>query len=299
MSDQAHTEAPGESQGGAAPPPAADNANGDIEVRARQMGWRPREEFRGPDNKWVDAAEFVERGENWVPYLQERNRYAQRQMEAQQKEIDELKSMVAEGNDRLRRSEQIGYKRAMRELEQRKAEAISNADPQEVRRIDQEIQELGPEPKPAAPTAQQQAGRPAPEVVEWVDNNPWVKATGRAWRMAVEELTEVQRESPMLPLADALAEVKKRIMPLFVRDTRRDNGDGADDPPARRNNPPPVNRSSSVSGRSRAAPRSFEAMPENVKAQYVKEQRVLEGKGQPLTKEEYASYYWEQFPEEG
>lgn len=296
MSDQEQVTAG--DQGTAAPPGPAGNANGDIEIKARQMGWRPREEFRGPDHKWVDAEEFVERGESWVPYLKERNSYFERTVQTQQKEIDELKGMIAEGNDRLRRSEQIGYKRAMRELEQRKSEAIANADPVEVRRVEAEIQELGPEPKPAQQAAQANQ-RPAPEVTEWVENNPWVRQTGRAWRMAVEELNEVQRDAPMMPLADQLAEVKKRIMPLFVRDAARAEN-GADEPGARRNNPPPVNRSGSVGGRSsRVAPRSFEAMPDNVRAQYEKEKRVLDGKGQPLTKEEYASYYWEQFPEDG
>lgn len=298
MSDQQQVETSDE-RGPAAPSPPANNeaGNGDIEVKARQMGWRPREEFRGPDSKWVDAETFVERGESWVPYLKERNGYFERTVQSQQKEIDDLKGMIAEGNERLRRSEQIGYKRAMRELEARKAEAISNADQQEVRRVEAEIQELGPEPKPPETPAQP---RVAPEVSEWVENNAWVRESRRSWQMAVDELTEVQKERPFLPLSDALAEVKRRIMPLFVRDTgRREDSDGADDPPARRNNPPPVNRSGSVSGRSRAAPRSFEAMPDNVKAQYDKERRVLDGKGQPLSKEEYASYYWEQFPEDG
>lgn len=297
MSDQQQVETGDER--GAAPPPPADNANGDIEIKARQMGWRPREEFRGPDHKWVDAETFVERGESWVPYLKERNGYFERTVQSQQKEIDELKGMIAEGNERLRRSEQIGYKRAMRELEARKAEAISNADQQEVRRVEAEIQELGPEPKPTEQTPA--APRVAPEVTEWVENNPWVRESRRSWQMAVDELTEVQKERPFLPLSDALAEVKRRVMPLFVRDAapRQDHDNGAAEEPVRRNNPSPVTRSGSVNGRSRVAPRSFEAMPENVKAQYEKERRVLEGKGQPLSKEEYASYYWEQFPEDG
>jgi hypothetical protein len=191
----------------------ADNANGDIEVKARQMGWRPREEFRGPDARWVDAATFVERGDSWVPFLQERNKFFERTVETQQREIDDLKGMIAEGNDRLRRSEQIGYKRAMRELEARKAEAISNADPQEVRRVEQEIQELGPEPKASQQPAQQKP-KIDPIAAEWVANNPWVREDSLAWETAEKMLNRVQAAMPGISLEEQLAEVKRRVMPM-------------------------------------------------------------------------------------
>jgi hypothetical protein len=41
----------------------------DIEVSAREMGWRPKEEFQGEEAKWVDAQTFVSRGENFIPLL--------------------------------------------------------------------------------------------------------------------------------------------------------------------------------------------------------------------------------------
>ena len=33
------------------------------EGEAREMGWRPKEEWQGEPEKWRDAKEFVERGE--------------------------------------------------------------------------------------------------------------------------------------------------------------------------------------------------------------------------------------------
>ena len=41
----------------------------DIEQTARDMGWRPQEEFRGEASKWVDAQTFVSSGENFLPIL--------------------------------------------------------------------------------------------------------------------------------------------------------------------------------------------------------------------------------------
>ena len=41
----------------------------EVEQAAREMGWRPKEEFRGDTAKWVDAETFVSRGENFIPIL--------------------------------------------------------------------------------------------------------------------------------------------------------------------------------------------------------------------------------------
>jgi hypothetical protein len=46
----------------------------DTEVRARTMGWVPKEEYKGNPDNWRDANEFVRRGEEILPIVQERNR---------------------------------------------------------------------------------------------------------------------------------------------------------------------------------------------------------------------------------
>ena len=32
-----------------------------VEDEAKDMGWRPQEEFSGDESKWIEAREFVER----------------------------------------------------------------------------------------------------------------------------------------------------------------------------------------------------------------------------------------------
>jgi hypothetical protein len=50
-----------------------DNVSQEIETEARNMGWVPREDFRGAEDKWVDANEFVERGKHVMPLLKKNN----------------------------------------------------------------------------------------------------------------------------------------------------------------------------------------------------------------------------------
>lgn len=45
----------------------------DVEVQARELGWTPKEEFRGDPEKWTDASTFVERGQHVLPILKKNN----------------------------------------------------------------------------------------------------------------------------------------------------------------------------------------------------------------------------------
>jgi hypothetical protein len=46
-----------------------------IEQQAKEMGWRPKDQFKGDPDKWVDAEEYVERGEHVLPIVRaERDR---------------------------------------------------------------------------------------------------------------------------------------------------------------------------------------------------------------------------------
>jgi hypothetical protein len=41
----------------------------ELDAQAREMGWRPKEEFKGSEDKWVDAKTFVDRGEHVLPIV--------------------------------------------------------------------------------------------------------------------------------------------------------------------------------------------------------------------------------------
>lgn len=45
-----------------------------VEAKAREMGWSPRENWKGPEDKWIDAETFVENGEKILPIVNAHNR---------------------------------------------------------------------------------------------------------------------------------------------------------------------------------------------------------------------------------
>ena len=78
----------------------------EVETKARTMGWLPKEKFKGPESSWVDAEQYVKRGEEILPILKANNdKLVQRvtqtetannelreQLQAATEAIEELKS---------------------------------------------------------------------------------------------------------------------------------------------------------------------------------------------------------------
>lgn len=299
---------------------APDNA-AEVEARALRMGWQPREKYRGPADKWVPAEEFIERGERMMPLLLERNRSLDRTVANLERQLAEQGGTLASLVKSTRRAEEVGYKRAMRELQERRAKAVADGDTTEFNKVEQEIADLGePPPKETAPAAPGTGGAPGgapggnggaqldPVVAAWMRQNTWFQRDPIANAAAIAALSVVEREFPGQSLEENLAEVTERMRTRFPehfggaqrrRAAEQETGDGEGagevEPPAgnrRRQAPPMVAGSSSAPAR-RPGPRSFEALPAEAKREYERQVKMLEGKGEPFTKDEYARYYWE------
>lgn len=297
-----------------------------IEQRARNMGWRPRAEFRGDAERWLPADEFVERGERMLPLLQERNRAADRTIVELQQQVrqqgDTLNTMLAS----TRRAEQAGYRRAMQELNQQRVKAVEMGDTAAFQAVEQAMRELGPPPPEAPPTPEQrpqgqQQANQDPVIQAWVRSNPWFTTDNVANVAMIAAMQHEERINPSgsveQHLLDAEAVIRRRFPEHFPR-ARTTNGSGQQQPQRERRPlhvqeeddeeeetvaPPPrrqaaaVARSNDGAPARRPGPRSFEAMPPDVRAQFERQRKMLEGKGEPLTREEFAGLYWEQFEE--
>src|SRR2546421_12509972 len=66
----------------------------ETEVKAKELGWAPKEEFRGNPEKWVDAETFLKRGEEILPLVKAQNRKLQNEVTALQRENAETKGLL-------------------------------------------------------------------------------------------------------------------------------------------------------------------------------------------------------------
>lgn len=189
----------------------------DIEARARAMGWRPKEEFRGPEDKWRPADEFVKRGESELPILRERLQdMTRRQMESDAKreaDIARLEKMAITALQRQRAELDAQYQAAMRN-------AVANADTerydqlnrdrqQAVSTFDNQIREAAQPKQPAQPEAERVV------VDSWVQSNQWFARDQMLARVAEARLTELQKEAPGRSLNENLQLVSSYVADKF------------------------------------------------------------------------------------
>lgn len=288
-----------------------DTSDTGIEARARLMGWRPKEEFRGPAEAWRDAGEFIRRGEEELPVLRERSRAQERRLAAMDAKLSDASAVIMDMTDRVRTSDERAYKRAWADLEKERVKAIETGDVAEVRRIEADVADLEttkpkPAPEPRRPAAAPPAGDNTvhPDAIAWAKDNAWYHTDQQMRDSAVGIHQALLNSEPELPLAENLARVTASVHAMFPGRVpearrpapRREETEDEDNP--RREEPAAVGSGRERRG-GRPNPRSFDAMPKESKDQFARYAKSLDGKGKPLTKEEWAGDYWAQFEEVG
>lgn len=158
------------------------------EARARVLGWRPEDQYRGP-NKWLPAGEFVAKVEGEMPVLRERVRFLGDEVTKRDGQLSGLTSTITEQGKllkemlgRVRKADQEGYERARREALAEVEAAAARADVPAHKAALTRLEEVD-KAKPAAvaeekpverqPLADQQP-QPSPVVARWAqENDTW------------------------------------------------------------------------------------------------------------------------------
>lgn len=226
MSDAANQEANDTSNGeGSGPSPET------IE-RARRMGWRPKEEFRGDTSRWVDADTYVKRGEEFIPLIQAENRKLRDDLQAAKQKTDELAQTVSDAQEALEALKQYqstATRAAVEKAKQDLREQIKAARRDDdvdaelaaqtsLRRVEEEEAKLkeAKEKKPE-PAAKKEEPKIDPAFAAWQADNPWFGADKRRTALAngiAAELREDPKNDSLLGRAffDRVSEEVDRVM---------------------------------------------------------------------------------------
>ena len=133
-----------------------------IEDRAREQGWKPKEEFDGDTSKWVSAETFVAKGE-----LIDRIESLGKKLKDSEKTI----KMLTEHHAKVKESE---FNRAIDFLKKQKKEAYETGDVDKIIEIDDKIAETKEVQKQQrAIDIVENNNAPHPDFVSWVTENKW------------------------------------------------------------------------------------------------------------------------------
>jgi len=141
-----------------------------IEALAREMGWTPKEDFKGDDADFVDAETYIRRGRDIQESMRKSLKEQKQQLAAMSNSLAELKSH----NEKVYKAEIARLKKELTSLKTQKKEAIEEGDVDRVNDIDEQIdvikESISSEKEEPATTNQPPEN---PEFNEWLKNNQW------------------------------------------------------------------------------------------------------------------------------
>jgi hypothetical protein len=280
---------------------------------AREMGWKPEEEWVGkpPARGFMSASEYVRRNEKIMPVVNARAKRAEERAQKLEAKIEQLEQdyrarfqnmermsdamlkaqraqMEAEFAARKEAAVEIGDKAAYQRAVNDEKEAIKAIDD----RLKDEEDDPKREPEKKALPKQVQ------EVVDaWLEDNEWFNKEPELNAVANARHIKLIREKPGLSLAENLAEVTKYVKKRFPEMFGEAEDEEEEEMPR---------RGSRVEGGTRinngAGGRSLYAkLPAEAKAaadRFIKEQGLFLEKGETLEKnlnqarERYAKQYF-------
>lgn len=145
------------------------------------MGWQPKEQWKGRPENWVDAAEFVKKGETFIPFLQHDRKKLQAALDAERQARQRLEADLAATRASVEEVKTFNADMAKERTERRKVEigqelktAREAGDDVRVAELQNELGEVVKKPEPVKqetkPNGQQQ---PAiqPWVKEFIETN--------------------------------------------------------------------------------------------------------------------------------
>lgn len=134
-----------------------------LQQEALAQGWVPKEDFEGDINKWVDAGEFLRRGELF------------KKIEYQNKEIKEVRKALSAFKDHYTKVSEASYQRALADLKREYKVANREGDFDKADQLEAEIESVEKEAKTALEQVKQVAQETQihPEFASWVKKNEW------------------------------------------------------------------------------------------------------------------------------
>ena len=173
-----------------------------IEKQALEMGWRPKEEWDGAEEEFIDAQEYVRR----KPLFDK--------IGVQNKEIKEIRKALRELQSHHARVAEASYKQAYEDLKVQYKKALNDGDVDKVTDLTEQIADLKATEKvrQAAPQPQQQ---PHPGFVQWVEKNSWY-AQDSELRIAADQIgLAYAQANPQFDPDQVLEYVTKRIKRMY------------------------------------------------------------------------------------
>ena len=176
----------------------------EIELKAIDQGWIPKEEFDGDTSEFIDAPEFVRRGELFD------------KIERQSREIKQVRQALDAFKVHHSKVKEAEYERALKALQDARKQAFVDGEHERAFALEEKIDEIKQEKadvvKVAAPV--ETDNEYTAEFSDWVHRNNWYE-TNQNMRDMADQIGLRLAKSGMPP-SKVLIEVEKEIRKEFA-----------------------------------------------------------------------------------
>jgi len=260
-----------------------------VEQEAKEVGWRPQEEFQGDPEKWVDAAEFLRRGETMLPILRGNLRDLKKELKDRDRKHEtamaEITKTLVEFKEFASKSETRAYEKAVKDVRAEMKKAATEGDTVAYERAEADLEALttksGKAPdKPAAMTIPSGWDKPKETREEWLKENDWYLKDPWLGKEADALANHLSMNKIYPTMKDMLEEITRLMKEQFPEKfgIRRKGPDDV------------VGAGASYAGGKATGKRTFSDLPKEAQDQCKKFQRDIPG----YTQEEYLKdYQWE------
>jgi hypothetical protein len=254
-------------------------APNEAETKAKRLGWVPKEEFKGDPDKHRSAEEFLERGEQMLPFLKRDNDKLHQSMTKLERQLAEQAQTFTKFVEFSSKAEERAYNKAKADLEAKLDGAIETADVAGARQVRKELAEHEAA-KPAPVEVQKPVVALDPVIQSWIHENEWFQKDKALNAVAVDIYGELEQEQPGVSKSELLAETKRQVMDKFPKkfglNPNRDNASAVGSP-------------GGMAPKKKAG-KTYEDLPADAKAACTKFVKTIPG----YTREKYVKdYEWD------
>lgn len=181
-----------------------------VEEQALDSGWVPKDQYKGEEHKWVDAGEFLRRGELF------------KKIEDQSKQLKDVRNALNEMKKLHSQVREVEYKRALTALREQKKQALIDGDAEAVIDVDERIDLVKEEVAQLKSEPAIQEPQTHPEFESWVSQNNWYQTSTpmRAFADALGKDLAAAGNNPSEVLRKVAAEVRKEFPHKFQNPNR-------------------------------------------------------------------------------
>lgn len=269
----------------------------DIEARAREMGWKPQDEFHGNAEKWIPAETYVERGETVLPIVKAQKAKLEQDVSRLSSELREARVAIAGSQDAIKALEEFYSEETKRQVVKARAELrVQIKDARDEGNVDAELEaqeeltrlnaaERKAEVKPPERKVEVPPP-PTPAYLAWQAENAWFLSDQKKARRAFLVGTEVKEENPSLSGTAFYAELDRRLVTEGIKEGRKSGTSK-------------VEGGGDLGGERGARVSGYDDLPSDVKAVCDRQGKALIGKDARFkTAADWRKYYVEVYSKE-